>query len=118
MSFNDDWISFCDSNSSPVVSGSLNDKWIGFLTQQNGSFTTFQDSTIIYLKANGATGDTYNDLWRSFLVIKGYTTGNLNDDMDSFFKGASPSSLTDSFISEDGLYYFTSEDGLNYFQQE
>ena len=97
---NQDWIDFCDRNSSPTVDGSLNDKWVNFLTQQNGAFTDFQDSTITFLVNSGATGGTYNDLWRSFLTLQGYDTGDLNADMDSFFLGSTPS-LLDELLLED-----------------
>lgn len=35
-----------------------------------------------------------------------------------FIPNGGPSTPADSFISEDGNFYFVSEDGLNYFQQE
>lgn len=66
---------------------SSDDAWRQFLLASagkgDGSITDLEKR---WLRAKGGTGETYFELWNSFLNTKGYTGGGLGDRKRRFFQ--------------------------------
>lgn len=69
-----------------ISPGTPNDVWMQYLRAVTGSgVSSPNDLERVFLRQKGGSGDTYYDLWTTYLQSKGYSSGSLHDNQMAFF---------------------------------